>query len=63
MWKCATCGRTVIPGDGVTAIYDRGYYWCCHCVQIDHWKDGVPVVAFPSVGKLIPAVIMQGGEE
>jgi hypothetical protein len=58
MWICDKCERQIIPVDGVTAIFDRGYWWCARCVQISHWDNGIPVVAFPSIGKLIPATIM-----
>ena len=55
---CADCNEWIIPVDGVTAIYDRGYWWCAKHVDMAYWKDGKPVVSFPSRGQLSPRTIM-----
>jgi len=54
---CDQCDCDVVPVDGATAIWGRGYWWCAkHCQFF--YADGVPVVDFPSEGKLIPSTIM-----
>ena len=55
--QCSTCDKEVIPIEGVTAIEDRGYWWCAHCVNT-LMLDGKSVVNFPSKGKLIPISIL-----
>jgi hypothetical protein len=55
---CATCGCNVILVEGVTAVWSRGYWWCTHCFDVDSYRDGKVVVAFPSRGKLIPPTIL-----
>lgn len=55
--QCSTCGKKVIVIEGVTALKDRGYWWCAHCVDTLAFDEGKPVVNFPSKGKLIPLSI------
>lgn len=57
-WACSTCDREIIPVEGVTATWQRGYWWCAHCVNLIGYENGEPIVAFPSRGKLIPSTIM-----
>ena len=57
-FQCSTCNEHVIPIDGVSAIWDRGYWWhasCCSFVFV----DGKPYVDFPSNGLLIPNTIIK----
>ena len=60
---CETCGRDVIPIEGVTAVWSRGYWWCAHCLDISHYEDGKVVVAFPSHGKLLPPTILTHNDQ
>lgn len=57
--QCSKCGEMVIPVEGVSAIYDRGYWWHAGCCQI-FGEDGVPRVCFPSTGKLLRSTILHG---
>lgn len=57
MW-CDQCEKWITIVDGVTAIYDRDYWWCAKHVEIFKWVDGKPIVFFPSPGKLIPGTIL-----
>ena len=50
-------GHEVIPVEGVTALFQRGYWWCAHHAKIDYLK-GKALVDFPSPGKLSPKTIM-----
>jgi ribosomal protein L37AE/L43A len=58
---CETCGREVVPVEGVSAVWERGYWWCAHCVSFEY-VDGSTVVKFPSAGKLLPNSIMSTTE-
>jgi hypothetical protein len=53
---CDTCGRKVIPVEGVTSVESRGYLWCAHCANIT-FANGSPIVNFPSKGKLLPLTL------
>ena len=60
---CPDCRREIIPVEGVTAIRDRDAWWCAHCVKIAFFRDGLPVVDFPSPGRLQPPTILTEHEE
>ena len=54
---CNECNCNVTVIDGATAIWSRGYWWCIkHCQLFYH--NGVAIVDFPSLGKLIPSTIL-----
>jgi hypothetical protein len=55
--ECSHCGEQVIPIDGVSAIWDRGYWWHTSCCSF-FYNNGQPFVSFPSEGQLIPRTIM-----
>lgn len=55
---CYDCKENIRIVEGVTAVKDRGYWWCAKHVDIDGWEDGDIIVAFPSRGKLEPKTIM-----
>jgi hypothetical protein len=55
--QCSKCGATVIPVEGVSSIYDRGYLWHAECCNV-FFESGQPRVAFPSTGKLLPYTIL-----
>ncbi len=50
---CSKCNREVFPIEGVTSLYQKGCYWCVHCVTILKYENGIPVVDNMSEGKLI----------
>lgn len=56
LW-CDECGEQIRVVEGVTAFKARGYWWCAKHAKIAGHKDGKPVAAFPSPGKLRPATI------
>ena len=58
-WTCETCARAVIPVEGVTALYQMGYWWCARCADV-RYVSGEPEVQFPSVGQLVPDSILRG---
>lgn len=62
MW-CDECQDWINVVDGVTAIYDRGYWWCAKHVKIHSWKNGKPIIDFPSPGKLTPGTILHCEKE
>lgn len=56
--QCSKCSEMVLPVEGVSAIWDREYWWHAGCCQVS-WEDGKPRVCFPSTGKLLPFTILQ----
>ena len=60
---CSDCGNRVLPVEGVSAVYARGYWWCVHCVE-GHFANGVFLVdEFPAKGKMIPDTLMHDDDE
>jgi hypothetical protein len=55
---CTTCGEKVYCISGVSAIWDRGYWWHTKCCSFFYDK-GEAFVSFPSDGLLAPPSIMQ----
>ena len=55
--QCSKCGEMVIPVEGVSAIYDCGYWWHAGCCQV-FWEEGKTRVCFPYTGKLLCSTIM-----
>ena len=56
---CDKCEEWIIPVEGVTSVYARGYHWCAKHANV-HLANGVFVMDFPSDGKLIPKTIKKG---
>lgn len=56
---CSDCQQWIRPVEGVTALFDRGYWWCAKCCRIAYWSKGRAVIDFPSPGKLVPETIMR----
>ena len=56
---CDLCDDWIIPVEGVTSVYARGYHWCAKHANM-HCVNGEYIVDFPSEGKLIPKTIMEG---
>lgn len=54
---CDQCGKEIVVIEDVTAFYSRGYWWCARHANLVY-VDGIPVVQFPSDGKLIPQTIL-----
>lgn len=52
---CEECSKEIIVVEGVTAIFDRGCWWCAK-----HVKPAWGPVSLDSPGKLIPRTIIQG---
>lgn len=55
--ECNKCGEQVLPVSGVSAIWDRGYWWHTSCCRL-FFDNGHAFVSFPSGGKLIPRTII-----
>jgi len=54
---CSTCGEDVIPVEGVTALFQRGYWWHARCATVE-FVNGEPTVQYPSNGMLLPKTII-----
>lgn len=50
---CSECKEYINIIDGVTAIWQRGYWWCTKHVEFQYDN----IVAFPSRGMMIPRTI------
>ncbi len=57
VWHCSTCGKQIIPVEGVTAILWNEYWYCAACCKIKEWIDGKPIMDWPSPGRLIPGTL------
>lgn len=55
---CNECQKWITPVEGVTAIWQRGYWWCAKHAEIWYWVDGEPIVGFPSKGKLVRQTLL-----
>ena len=61
-FQCSTCNEHVIPVDGVSAIWDRGYWWHASCCSVV-FVNGKPHVDFPSNGQLISFTLMTASND
>jgi len=57
--ECDHCGEQVLAVSGVSAIWDRGFWWHTSCCRF-FFDKGEAFVSFPSDGKLIPRTIVHG---
>ena len=55
--QCTTCDEHVYAISGVSAIWDRGYWWHAKCCSFFYDK-GQAFVSFPSNGLLAPESIL-----